>query len=484
MGSATTDTELIAASRGGDAAAFGKIVERYQRAVYAVSFSGTRDRALSDDVAQDTFVTAWRQLATLREIDRLPAWLCGIARNLARAARRRRGREVSLDDHDLVTKDSPFDALSEHEAELLVAGALARLPEKYREPMVLFYCEGESVKAVAQALGITEDATHQRLSRGRHYLADGVSGLVERSLGRQRPRRDLVTAVVAAIAMVGVSSQVDASTTSTRGSTMFKKFGAALIIAGAITGTALVVQRSRAEPAPAQISSTEGSSAVVSARFASGSGPPTAVTASTGSSAARGANASGGSGAPLECITIARHIADLGMQAQPDLAHLTPEQITRDMQTLTAQVETACRTQSWSIDYRSCIAAASEAYSIGVECARFGPPENAPPATSQPRPRYSGTDISCASVGKHVEPLMQPDPAVLARLEPEARKQRIAAIERARVTMPDQVEAVCDQDTWSEARRRCVLAATTIGDVEKCRWSGAPDQPGAGTMGR
>ena len=77
-----TDIELIAASRRGDASAFGQIVERYQRAVCAVSYSGTGDRALSEDVAQDTFVTAWRQLAALREIERLPAWLCGIARNL------------------------------------------------------------------------------------------------------------------------------------------------------------------------------------------------------------------------------------------------------------------------------------------------------------------------------------------------------------------------------------------------------------------
>lgn len=245
MGRTTTDAELIAASRAGDAAAFGEIVGRYQRAVHAVSYSATRDRALSDDVTQDTFVTAWRQLAALRDIDRLPAWLCGIARNLARAAQRRRGRETSLDDQDLVTKYSPFDAVSDHEAEQLVAIALTRMPEKYREPVVLFYCEGQSAKVVAQALGISEDATHQRLSRGRQQLADGMSGLVERTLERQHPRRDLVAAVVAAIAMVGVSSQVDASTTSTRGSTMFKKLGAAVVISSAVMGTAFFVQRSR-----------------------------------------------------------------------------------------------------------------------------------------------------------------------------------------------------------------------------------------------
>ena len=156
------------------------------------------------------------------------------------------------------------------------------------------------------------------------------------------------------------------------------------------------------------------------------------------------------------------------MQAQPDIALLTPEQIALDVQKITAQVEAACATQNWSIDYRTCIAAASEAYTIGVECARFGPPENAPPPTSPPRPTYSGNDFSCASVGKHVVPLMQLDQPALDKLDPEARKQRVAANERARITMPDQVEAACDQDAWSEPRRRCMLAATTISDLGKC----------------
>ena len=64
---------------------------------------------------------------------------------------------------------------------------------------------------------------------------------------------------------------------------------------------------------------------------------------------------------------------------------------------------------------------------------------------------------------------MQPDPAELAKLEPDARNQRLAAIELARVTMPEQLEAACDQDRWSELRRRCALAATTIDDVASCR---------------
>src|SRR5262245_41110096 len=87
------DVALIDASRRGDRTAFAQIIERYHRAVYAVAFSGVRDRALTDDITQDTFVTAWRRLDDLRDASRLPAWLCGIARNLARGARKRMRRE-------------------------------------------------------------------------------------------------------------------------------------------------------------------------------------------------------------------------------------------------------------------------------------------------------------------------------------------------------------------------------------------------------
>jgi DNA-directed RNA polymerase specialized sigma24 family protein len=58
MGSIATDTELVEASRRGEHAAFGELVERYQRIVCAVAYAGTRDRSLGEDVAQDTFVTA------------------------------------------------------------------------------------------------------------------------------------------------------------------------------------------------------------------------------------------------------------------------------------------------------------------------------------------------------------------------------------------------------------------------------------------
>jgi RNA polymerase sigma factor (sigma-70 family) len=229
-----TDNELVEASRRGELDAFGQLVARYQDVVCAVSYSSTGDRALSEDVAQDTFVAAWRRLDRVRAGSLRP-WLCAIARNLGRKARRRTRREEPIDgDAYVAPGTSPLDALVRADTERIVRDALARVPEKYREVLVLYYGDNQSIRDVAETLGIREDAVMQRLSRGRRYLADGVAALVETSLRGTRPRRDLVAAVLAMIAAIALPSRVDAHSRTTKGSTMLKLAlaGSALIAAG------------------------------------------------------------------------------------------------------------------------------------------------------------------------------------------------------------------------------------------------------------
>ena len=78
----------------GSTSAFEVLVRRHQSLVCAVAYSACGNLALSEDVAQETFWTAWRQRASLEQPDRLKAWLCGIARNLAKNARRKASRPV------------------------------------------------------------------------------------------------------------------------------------------------------------------------------------------------------------------------------------------------------------------------------------------------------------------------------------------------------------------------------------------------------
>src|SRR5438270_11977219 len=87
------DAELVAQSLAGNRDAFGRIVTRYQTLLCSLAYSATGSVSQSEDLAQETFVTAWKQLADLREPEKLRSWLCRISRNLTYNALLRQGRE-------------------------------------------------------------------------------------------------------------------------------------------------------------------------------------------------------------------------------------------------------------------------------------------------------------------------------------------------------------------------------------------------------
>jgi len=89
----SSDADLVTQSLAGDRDAFGWIVARYQALLCSLAYSTTGSLSQSEDLAQETFVTAWKQLADLREPEKLRAWLCRISRNLTYDALRKDGRE-------------------------------------------------------------------------------------------------------------------------------------------------------------------------------------------------------------------------------------------------------------------------------------------------------------------------------------------------------------------------------------------------------
>jgi RNA polymerase sigma factor (sigma-70 family) len=206
---ANNDAELVSASRTGNRDAFGQIVARYQSLVCSLAYSATGSLGQSEDLAQETFLIAWKQLADLREPEKLRAWLCGIARNLIHNSLRRQGREPShhaesLDDLSESHSPEPWpteQAIS-HEERAILWRSLERIPEIYREPLVLFYREHQSIEVVAQNLELSEDAVKQRLSRGRKMLHEQVLAFVEGALERTNPGKAFTVAVLAALPVV------------------------------------------------------------------------------------------------------------------------------------------------------------------------------------------------------------------------------------------------------------------------------------------
>src|SRR5712671_6125406 len=90
-----SDSELVTQSLTGNRDAFGWIVARYQSILCSLAYSATGSLSQSEDLAQETFITAWKQLAELREPEKLRSWLCRISRNLTYDALLREGREPS-----------------------------------------------------------------------------------------------------------------------------------------------------------------------------------------------------------------------------------------------------------------------------------------------------------------------------------------------------------------------------------------------------
>jgi RNA polymerase sigma factor (sigma-70 family) len=242
----------VSASLSGNRDAFGQIVARYQSLVCSLAYSATGSLSQSEDLAQETFVAAWKQLAGLREPEKLRAWLCGIARNLIHNALRKQGREPS---HQAESLDEIFESHSpeplpieqtiSNEEQAILWRSLERIPEIYREPLVLFYREHQSIEAVAQNLELTEDAVKQRLSRGRKMLHEQVLAFVEGALEKTSPGKKFTLGVVAALPLLATTAKsATAGATAAKGSAALKilfmtKTTQAIIVA-AVTVTAVL----------------------------------------------------------------------------------------------------------------------------------------------------------------------------------------------------------------------------------------------------
>lgn len=193
-----------------DRDAYAVMVERYQGLLCSLAYSIVGDFGQSEDVAQDSFVTAWNKLETLRDREKFRSWLCGIARHHALGVVKKRRPERTLTDEDLeTTGESPDTSLGDEAA--IVWSALEALPESYREPLILFYREEQSVARVANDLDISESAVKQRLSRGRGMLRDRVKDLVETTLAQTKPGKAFTLAVMGALPGVLAGSAAAAS---------------------------------------------------------------------------------------------------------------------------------------------------------------------------------------------------------------------------------------------------------------------------------
>jgi RNA polymerase sigma-70 factor, ECF subfamily len=142
------------------------VVRAYGPDLYRYAWWLCRDRHLAEDIVQETFARAWRSWAELREVALAKAWLVSILRNeMARSFSRQR----TAADIDAVA-EAELPALPSFESSLETAEIVNRLPETYREPLLLQVLGGFSCAEIAGMLGTTEGAVMTRLTRARQAL--------------------------------------------------------------------------------------------------------------------------------------------------------------------------------------------------------------------------------------------------------------------------------------------------------------------------
>lgn len=209
----TDDARLVESVLAGDRDAFAQLVAKYQNPIAAFAYSGCGDISRSEDLAQETFIIAWRKLRDLKEPAKFKSWLFGIARNLINNSARKQIRNPLAASHELdenLTSTAPAANPTEHaitkEEQAILWQALEHIPEPYREPLVLFYREHQSIQRVAETLDLTEEAARQRLSRGRKLLHERVVAFVEGALAQTAPDQTFTAGVMIALPQIATTT--------------------------------------------------------------------------------------------------------------------------------------------------------------------------------------------------------------------------------------------------------------------------------------
>jgi RNA polymerase sigma-70 factor, ECF subfamily len=174
--------DLIARARRGDEDAFRLIFERYTRPVISFIFYMVNQRELAEELAQETFVRAYKSLHALRDEAKLSTWLFGIAKNIARESLRERRHEQGqreLTDQAVLemhaAEPSPASELLDKELSGVVSHALDKLDEDKRLVFTLKIYQQRSYDEIAEITGFSIPKIRNDLHRARSEMRRRLS---------------------------------------------------------------------------------------------------------------------------------------------------------------------------------------------------------------------------------------------------------------------------------------------------------------------
>ena len=169
----TTDCELLMRFRlFEDEDAFTTLVRRHSQIVYQVCRRILRHEQDTEDAFQTTFLILAKKANSLKKYNSLASWLYRVARNTAIAAAQHRSKNQTeyLQQEPPATYKETLEQIGNQELADALDVELCKLPEKLRNPLVLYYLEGKTRKQIARTLDCTVHAINSRIARGQRML--------------------------------------------------------------------------------------------------------------------------------------------------------------------------------------------------------------------------------------------------------------------------------------------------------------------------
>lgn len=198
--SADSDAQLVERSVAGDPKAFELLVIKYQRRIQRLIARMVRDVDLVEDIAQDTFIRAYRALPQFRGEAQFYTWLYRIAINTAKKALMDLKRnptvsenacksddddETSPLENELTSSETPDAVLASKEIAQIINAAMEALPEELREAITLREIEGLSYEEISVAMSCPVGTVRSRIFRAREAISAKVRPLLENQSGKR-----------------------------------------------------------------------------------------------------------------------------------------------------------------------------------------------------------------------------------------------------------------------------------------------------------
>lgn len=204
------DTELVIRTLQGDKEAFGKLVDKYQGAVYGLCFHLVGNFADAQDLAQEAFVRAYLDLHQLREPKKFASWLYRVTMNVCKMWMRKRKAEIiSLDTvvpvEFISVLPSPQEIVEQEELQIAVRQAIDSLSEKNRLTITLYYMDGLSYQEISDFLSVPITTVKSRLHKARLQLKEELITMVEKTFEEHKLPEDFTEEVLQEVSVAKIT---------------------------------------------------------------------------------------------------------------------------------------------------------------------------------------------------------------------------------------------------------------------------------------